>query len=305
MPASPAPSAERIRDANIRYHDAAATEYDAKWGIDFGGIGQGQARAKATKALGNWPERAFGDALEVGSGTGYFSLNLMQQGLFERLVATDISARMLETLAGTAAGLGLEVRTVRTEAEDLPFPDASFDLVFGHAILHHLPDLPRALVELRRVLRPGGVVAFCGEPSRYGDRLAAVPKHGAAAAAPLWRRLVGASPLSAGAAEETDGHELESDVDVHAFAPRELRRMLAGAGFVEVRVSGEELVSNLYGWVLRSLEASAEPETVPQGWRAFAFRSYIALQRLDARLLEPRLPAALFYTLVLAARRPG
>src|SRR5206468_5305793 len=125
-------------------------EYGAKWGIDFGGIGQGQARAKATKALGSWPDRPFGDALEIGSGTGYFSLNLMQQGLFERLVATDVSARMLETLAGTAAGLGLEVQTASTEAEDLPFPDASFDLVLGHALLHHLPDLPRALAEPRR-----------------------------------------------------------------------------------------------------------------------------------------------------------
>ena len=43
MPAPPSASAERIKDANIRYHDAAATEYDTKWGIDFGGIGQAQA----------------------------------------------------------------------------------------------------------------------------------------------------------------------------------------------------------------------------------------------------------------------
>jgi hypothetical protein len=42
---------------------------------------------------------------------------------------------------------------------------------------------------------------------------------------------------------------------------------------------------------------------VPLRWRAFAFRSYIALQRLDAALLEPRLPAELFYNLVLSARK--
>jgi hypothetical protein len=39
-------------------------------------------------------------------------------------------------------------------------------------------------------------------------------------------------------------------------------------------------------------------------WRSFAFRSYLALQRVDSALLEPRLPASLFYNLVLSARKP-
>ena len=56
---------------------------------------------------------------------------------------------------------------------------------------------------------------------------------------------------------------------------------------------------------MRTLEASAEPDEVPIAWRRFAFRSYMALQRLDAALLEPRLPPELFYNLVLSARAPG
>ena len=81
--------------------------------------------------------------------------------------------------------------------------------------------------------------------------------------------------------------------------------MLRDAGFADVRIRGEELLANLYGWVLRSLEASADPEDGPVGWRSFAFRSYIALQRVDTALLEPRLPAPLFYNLVLSARKPA
>ena len=150
-------------------------------------------RAKLAKALGGWPESPFGEALEIGSGTGYFSLNLLQLGLIGRLVATDISPGMLGELAATAERLGVEVETETTDAERLPFEDESFDLVFGHAVLHHLPDLPLALAELRRVLRPGGTLAFCGEPSRYGDLLAAVPKRGAQLVAPLWR-LVAPGP---------------------------------------------------------------------------------------------------------------
>src|SRR6185312_14870705 len=193
MPASPTATPEHIKDVNTRYHDAAAHEYDAKWGIDFGDIGQDQVRAKLVKALGGDDGQTFGDALEIGSGTGYFSLNLVQLGLIGKLTATDISPGMLDRLATTAKALGLaDVTTVITEAETLPFEDASFDLVLGHAVLHHIPDLDRAFAEFERVLAPGGSVLFAGEPSRYGDRLARVPKRAAGALAPLWRRAIGA-----------------------------------------------------------------------------------------------------------------
>jgi ubiquinone/menaquinone biosynthesis C-methylase UbiE len=302
MPASPTATSEQIKDANTRYHDAAAPSYDTKWGIDFGPVGQDQVAGKLRKALGGRPTAAFGDALEIGAGTGYFSLNLAQLGLIERPTATDISAGMLATLAETAAELGVPIATARAEAEELPFADESFDLVFGHAVLHHIPDLPRALTEFERVLRPGGAIAFCGEPSRYGDRLAALPKASGTLLGAVWRRVLGAGAADHDAANG-NGHELEPEVDVHAFAPADLRRMLAEAGYESIRVSGEELIANAYGWLVRSLEASAVPDEVPPAWRRFAFRSYLALQRVDTRLLEPRLPAELFYNLVLSARR--
>jgi ubiquinone/menaquinone biosynthesis C-methylase UbiE len=303
MSASSAATARQIKNANLRYHDAAAAEYDSKWAIDFGPIGQEQVRAKIVKALGRWPPRPFGEALEIGSGTGYFSLNLLQIGLIERLVATDLSPGMLGELAATAERLGLDLETATTDAERLPFEDQSFDLVFGHAVLHHLPDLPAALGEFRRVLRPGGTLVFCGEPSRYGDLLAALPKRGAQVVAPLWRLLLGASARGADLAEHQDGHELEPEVDVHAFAPGALAWMLREAGFAGVRVRGEELLANVYGWAARTLEGTAKPQEVPYRWRELAFRGYIALQRLDAALLEPRLPASMFYNLVLSGTR--
>jgi ubiquinone/menaquinone biosynthesis C-methylase UbiE len=306
MPAAPSATPEHIKDVNTRYHDAAAEEYDAKWGIDFGDVGQEQVRLKLVKALGGLHGAGFGDALEIGSGTGYFSLNLVQLGVIERLTATDISAGMLKRLAATAAALGLEeVGTVATEAETLPFEDESFDLVFGHAVLHHIPDLHRAFAEFRRVLRPGGVVAFAGEPSRYGDRLAALPKRTGMLVAPLWRRLTGAAPRGVPETAQSAGHSLEGEVDVHAFAPADLRHLLRDAGFEQRRVGGEELLSNAWGWGLRTVESSAEPDSVPYRWRRFAFRSYIALQKVDTKLLEPNLPAELFYNLLISARKPS
>ncbi|HXS47917.1 MAG TPA: class I SAM-dependent methyltransferase [Solirubrobacterales bacterium] len=305
MPASPTATPDHIKDVNTRYHDAAADEYDAKWGIDFGATGQRQVQLKLAKALGGLDGIGFADGLEIGSGTGYFSLNLLQMGTIERLTATDISPGMLQRLSSTAAALGLEAETVATEAEELPFEDESFDLVFGHAVLHHIPDLERAFAEFRRVLRPGGAIAFCGEPSRYGDRLAAVPKRAGMLAAPAWRRVVGAQQRTIPEAEQSHGHALEGEVDVHAFAPTDLRRLLREADFEQRRVGGEELLANAWGWGLRTVESTAEPESVSWGWRRFAFNSYIALQKVDTRVLEPRLPAELFYNLLLSGRKPA
>ena len=299
-PASP----EAIRDVNTRYHDAAADEYDSKWGIDFGDIGRQQVLGKLRKGLGAGADGPFAEALEIGAGTGYFSLNLMQAGIVGRATCLDISPGMLDTLERNAGRLGLDVETVATDAEHLPFDDASFDLVLGHAVLHHLPDLDQAFEEFRRVLRPGGRLFFAGEPSRLGDRLAAYPKRGALRAAPLWRRLVGAADAPEHVPDiDGHGHDLEPFVDVHAFDPASLRAFADRAGFADVRVRGEELLANWFGWTNRTLEATAAPETVPWGWRQYAYRGYLALQAVDRALLEPRLPAAIFYNLILSARK--
>src|ERR687898_2966615 len=192
-------SPDEILDVNRRYHDVAALDYDSKWGVDFGEVGRAQVLGKVEKLLGRRPG-PFARSLEIGSGTGYFTLNLMQEGVIGSGVCTDVSPGMLEALRGNAERLGLEVETAVCDAAALPFDDASFDLVLGHAVLHHLPELERSFAEFMRVLRPGGVLLFAGEPSRHGDRIAAVPKRAGLAAAPLWRQLVHAR------AAGTNGH---------------------------------------------------------------------------------------------------
>jgi ubiquinone/menaquinone biosynthesis C-methylase UbiE len=294
-PAAP----DEILDVNRRYHDVAAEDYDAKWGISFGEIGRRQVLGKVTKLLGPRPG-PFARSLEIGAGTGYFSLNLMQDGVIGAATCTDISPGMLETLERNAKTLGLEVETAACDAAELPFADESFDLVLGHAVLHHLPDLDRAFAELHRVLAPGGTLFFAGEPSRHGDRIAAVPKRAAVRLAPAWRRALKLRPAPAG---EVAGHELEGVVDVHAFVPADLERYATGAGFGDVRVQGEELLANWFGWFNRTLEASADPAGIPWGWIQYAYRGYLLLQSVDRRALEPRLPPQLFYNLMLTARK--
>ena len=302
---SPA-SADEIRDVNSRYHDVAARDYDSKWGITFSAGGQELVAAKLHKALGSSASGApFERALEIGAGTGYFSLNLLQAGVVREAVCTDISRGMLDELERSAERLGVRVETARCDAQALPFADDSFDLVFGHAVLHHLPDLDAAFREFRRVLRPGGQVAFCGEPSEYGDRLAGVPKRAAMRLAPAWRRLLGVGPRIDDFGSEAAAHGLEHVVDVHAFTPGQLEGFATRAGFDDVRVAGEELVAGWFGWANRTLESTAEPRQIPRAWHLYAYRGYTLLKALDDRLLERALPPAIFYNLLVSARVPA
>ena len=303
------PTSREILDVNRRYHDVAADDYDTKWGIDFGAVGTGQVLGKLTKLLGPAPG-PFARSLEIGAGTGYFSLNLLQAGVVRHATCTDISPGMLEALEANARRLGLDVEAVACDAAELPFEDGAFDLVLGHAVLHHLPALERSFAEFARVLRPGGTLFFAGEPSRQGDRIAAWPKRAAMRAAPLWRRALRVRPAESGrdnggSSRRDAEHALESVVDVHAFDPAELERLMAGAGLGDARVQGEELLANWFGWFNRTLEASARHDDIPWLWFQYAFRGYLALQRVDRALLETRLPPQVFYNLMIAARKPG
>jgi ubiquinone/menaquinone biosynthesis C-methylase UbiE len=307
-------SAEKIKDVNISYHDAAAAEYDAKWGIDYGDIGKSQVAIKTNKVLGK--DRHFVRGLEIGSGTGYLSLNMMQNGVVEEVVATDISQGMLDVIEASAERLGFgdRVSTLRTEAEAFPYEDESFDLVFGHAILHHLPDLQESFNEFYRLLKPGGMIFFAGEPSERGDKIARYPKQVGHHLSPIWRKALSVGQLSEREAEAVaagersqeyiDGHSVEHLVDVHAFKPGDLSGFANTAGFEEVDVIGEELTANWFGWFNRALEADGIPEDIPWGWRQYAYRGYLGFQKFDRAALEGRLPASIFYNLMIGAVKP-
>jgi SAM-dependent methyltransferase len=213
-------------------------------------------------------------------------------------------------------GFGDRVSTVHTEAEAMPFEDESFDIVFGHAVLHHLPNLQASFDEFMRVLKPGGRIFFAGEPSANGDKLARYPKTAGHRLSPLWRKALrvreavgGVAPAHiddvAASQGEIDGHAVEHLVDVHAFVPGDLERIAAGSGFENVRVIGEELTANWFGWFNRALEANADPFTIPWGWRQYAYRGYLGFQWFDRVALEGRLPASIFYNLMLGAAKPA
>lgn len=95
--------------------------------------------------------------LDCGCGPGHTSVMLAKRGA--TVTAFDTAAGQLETAGKLAAVNGVNVTFLCKPFEELDFPDASFDLVFGTFVLHHV-DLPRASRQIERLLKPGGRAVF-------------------------------------------------------------------------------------------------------------------------------------------------
>ena len=95
------------------------------------------------------------DVLEIGVGMGADHVEWARSGP-RRLVGVDLTPRAIEWAGRRIAAEGLRSDLRVADAEHLPFPDASFDLVYSWGVLHHTPDTAAAFREVHRVLRPGG-----------------------------------------------------------------------------------------------------------------------------------------------------
>lgn len=290
--------------ANVLYHDWEAGSYDEKWSISYDERCIDYAVGRFELAAGE--TGPYEHALELGSGTGFFLLNLMQGGVIKKGSVTDLSPGMVEVAKRNAAGLGLDVDGRVADAERIPYPDDTFDLVVGHAVLHHIPDVAGALREVLRVLKPGGKFVFAGEPTTIGDFYARklgqftwwattnLTKLG-----PLrsWRRPQAELDESSRAAA------LESVVDIHTFDPANLERMALGAGAVDVNATSEELTAAFLGWPVRTFEAAVPQGKLGMRWASFAFHGWRRLSWLDSVVLKRVVPRGLFYNALISGRK--
>ncbi|MFC5996632.1 class I SAM-dependent methyltransferase [Pseudonocardia hispaniensis] len=290
--------------ANVLYHDWEAGSYDEKWSISYDErcITYAADRFRHIAGDADWP---YARALELGCGTGFFLLNLMQAGLAERGSLTDLSPGMVQAALRNAGSLGLcegRVDGRVADAERIPYDDDTFDVVVGHAVLHHIPDVEGALREVLRVLRPGGRFVFAGEPTRIGDRYAR--RLGAL----TWKTVTTVTRLpglggwrrpQAELDESSRAAALEAVVDQHVFEPAELEAIAHRAGAGDVRVVTEEFTAAMLGWPLRTVEAAVPAEKLGMRWAMFAYRSWQRLSWLDRQVLSRVVPRGWFYNALI------
>jgi ubiquinone/menaquinone biosynthesis C-methylase UbiE len=296
-----------VKQQQVAYHDWESAHYDDKWSISFDQrcIDYAAGRFRRAVPSGGHFERV----LEVGCGTGFFLLNLAQAGFIGEAHATDIAPAMVARCVDNGRQLGIEVHGRVADAEALPYPDNSFDLLLGHAVIHHLPDLDAAFAEFRRVLRPGGRLVIAGEPTRTGDAIANRVKQAARIGVKLAAVVFGADRVLADRATDPSEHDhaaahLEAHVDLHTFAPEALASLARTAGLVNVRTITEELTANWFGWATRTVEAMVKPGLLPARYPWIAYGTWRALFAFDEAVARRVVPKGVFYNCILTATTP-
>jgi len=123
-----------------------------------------------------------GEVLEIGAGTGF---NFPHYTSGAHVIAIEPDPFMLKRAQERAAGAAAHIELREAAAEDLPFPDASFDFVIDTLVMCTVHDPKKALSEIRRVLKPGGEYRFY-EHVRYQNPVAGFTQD---VVTPAWRWL--------------------------------------------------------------------------------------------------------------------
>ena len=94
--------------------------------------------------------------LDIGTGTGFFAILMAHLG--HRVTGIDLTPAMLEEASAMASGLGLDIDFRQMDAQQLVFPNGTFDVVLSRNLTWTLPEPEKAYAEWYRVLKPGGIL---------------------------------------------------------------------------------------------------------------------------------------------------
>ena len=203
------------------------------------------------------PYRSFADRrlLEIGCGAGYDAYEFARFGA--DYTGIDLVPENIHRTKVHLGLYGLKADVREADAEDLPFPDSSFDVVFSNGVLHHTPDIAQAFSEVSRVLQPGGefwVLLYNRDSVFYWLTLGLfdhVLRRG-------YRRRSFQERL---AMIENPGVSDELPL-VNVFSRRQVRRLLGD--FTEVHISVRKLVPEDFPYLPK---VGQRPfERIPQRW---------------------------------------
>jgi SAM-dependent methyltransferase len=218
---------------NIRIHDRIAGKYDGRHPEIFNPREQSRLRATLARAL-EGVQSGGRRALDFGCGSGNLTRHLLDLGC--QVVAADVSPKFLELARRQFAGAPLS--TLPLNGVDLAeLEDGLFDLVATYSVLHHVPDYLKAVAEMARVTRAGGVLVIDHEVNpRYWSQDPIYAEFVERARGPkTWRRYLKLENYVARARLLIDpDYYDEGDIHVHPDDHIEWDRisaLLAASGF--------------------------------------------------------------------------
>jgi ubiquinone/menaquinone biosynthesis C-methylase UbiE len=166
--------------------------------------------------------------LDVGCGQGIDVANYALSGA--RATGVDLTPRHVELARRHVAAMGLEATIAQGDAESLPFRDASFDRVSSNGVLHHTPDMPAALAEIKRVLNTGGearIIVYNRFSLHYW--IEQVLHEGL-----MRRKLLREGSMEGVLSSGVERSSVGARPLVRVYSPRALRKMMRQVGFTDV-----------------------------------------------------------------------
>jgi len=225
------------------------------------------------------------DVLDLGCGQGIDLAHFVRNGA--RGHGVDLTPRHVELARRHLACWGLEAEVGVGDGEDLPFEAGSFDRVTSNGVLHHTPDMPAALREMHRVLRPGGdarIVVYNRNSLHYWVNQ--VLGHGVLKGELLAERSM-ANVLS----RNVEYSRVGARPLVRVYGRRQMRKLMAAAGFVDVAVAvrhfrlSDTFVTQLLGHRVRALR---DPELLDRIGRRAGWYLVAVGRRPASRSAPPR-----------------
>ncbi len=276
MSSDTAPGPDLV-EVNKVFHDHECAYYDERFAIVHDAASARRASAEVEGLLGR-PLRAGEIVLDAGCGTGWLAAGLRRARPDVVVIGSDLSAGMLGR-ARAAGGWPL----VQADGTRLPVRAGSVDVLVCRGVLHHLPDVPAALAEWRRVLRPAGAVVLSSEPTPTVER------HGAVLVRALLALL--RKPLTA----EEDFWEVASmAANLHTFTVADLERLATDAGFTRPGLRTADWLSTMVLTTSYVMHGRRPGLARRLPWRQV---EAVAAQ-LDGLVTDRLLPAALRHTVV-------
>lgn len=226
---------KKIIEANIKYFDRLSSTYSKKRREKFGKDYAYRIVLQYEKVLsGNFPKADV--LLDMGCGVGKIMLNLKLGGVANKIYGIDISHGMLKECISNSNKLGISAHLLQGDVESLPFFNSSFDMVIGHAFLHHIPDVEKVFSEVYRVLKPGGICIFT-EPSKVGSRITLTIQ-----------RIIWLLPWLIIKAIRKSDH---INIELHTFTPYDLENLALKNGFTDVFTRPYAgFISRIFYWVV-------------------------------------------------------
>lgn len=168
-----------------------------------------------------------GSLLDIACGTGDIAFEALRQSPHAKVFGADFALNMMR-VGSRRSPFGQRVAWAGADALRLPFADGSFDAVASGYLMRNVIDIPRALAEQKRVLKPGGRIVILDTSPPPDSILKPLVMLHLRYGIPLIGRLVGGK-------QAADAYRYLPESTAAFKTPEELASLINGAGFTEAR----------------------------------------------------------------------